>query len=96
MKKQTLSLLSAVAVAVLLGASGASVAADRTVKIAGFGAKSGVVRSFGVNTEAVMEAAVEHINSGGGVKLGDGTMAMIEMTFDDDRCNQGQFSLAGS
>ena len=88
MKKQTLGLLSAVAAASLLGAGSASVAADdRTVKIAGFGAKSGVVRSFGINTEAVMQAAVEHINGRGGVKLGDGSMAMIEMTFDDDRCN---------
>ena len=87
MKKQTLALLSAVAAASLLGAGSASVAAaDRTAKIAGFGAKSGVVRSFGINTEAVMQAAVEHINSQGGIKLGDGSMAMLEMSFDDDRC----------
>ena len=86
MKKQTLSLLSAVAVAALLGTTGTSVAAERTAKIAGFGVKSGVLRSFGINTEAVMEAAVETINADGGVKLGDGTMAMMEMTFDDDRC----------
>ena len=87
MKKHTLSLLSAAAAVALLGTGSASVAADRTVKLAGFGAKSGVVRSFGVNTEAVMQAAVEYINSQGGVKLGDGSMAMMEMTFDDDRCN---------
>jgi len=64
-----------------------SIAAERAVHIAGFGAKSGVVRSFGVNTEAVMRGAIDKINSAGGVKLGDGTMAMIEMSFDDDRCN---------
>lgn len=88
MKKQTLSLLSAAAVgAALLGTGAVSAAADRTVKIAGFGAKSGVVRSFGINTEAVMQAAAENINSQGGVKLGDGSMAMMEVTFDDDRCN---------
>ena len=87
MKKQTLSLLSAVAVATLLGTGATPAAAERTAKIAGFGAKSGVVRSFGVNTEAVMQAAVEHINSQGGVKLGDGSMAMMEMSFNDDRCN---------
>ena len=87
MKKQTLSLLSAVAVAALLGTGATPAAAERTAKIAGFGAKSGVVRSFGVNTEAVMQAAVEHINSQGGVKLGDGSMAMMEMSFNDDRCN---------
>ena len=87
MKKQIPSLLSALAVAVLLGTTGTSIAAERTAKIAGFGVKSGVLRSFGINTEAVMQAAVEKINADGGVKLGDGTMAMVEMTFDDDRCN---------
>ena len=87
MKKQTLSLLSAVAVAALMGTVATPAAAERTAKIAGFGVKSGVLRSFGINTEAVMQAAVEKINADGGVKLGDGTMAMMEMTFDDDRCN---------
>jgi branched-chain amino acid transport system substrate-binding protein len=86
MKKQTLSLLSAVAVAALVGTFATPAAAERTAKIAGFGVKSGVLRSFGINTEAVMQAAVETINAEGGVKLGDGTMAMMEMTFDDDRC----------
>jgi branched-chain amino acid transport system substrate-binding protein len=87
MKKQTLSLLSAVAVAALVGTFATPAAAERTAKIAGFGVKSGVLRSFGINTEAVMQAAVEKINAEGGVKLGDGTMAMMEMSFDDDRCN---------
>ena len=87
MKKQTLSLLSAVAVAALMGTVATPAAAERTAKIAGFGVKSGVLRSFGINTEAVMQAAVEKINADGGVKLGDGTMAMMEMSFDDDRCN---------
>lgn len=67
--------------------SGVGAGSERTVKIAGFGAKSGVVRSFGINTEAVMRAAVEEINGKGGVRLADGTMAKIEMTFLDDRCN---------
>ena len=88
MKKQTLSVLAAAAVGAALLATGAvSAADDRTAKIAGFGVKSGVLRSFGVNTEAVMQAAVDKINADGGVKLGDGAMAMMEMTFDDDRCN---------
>ena len=83
---KTLKLVSAaVGAAALLGAQPAL--ADRTVKIAGFGAKSGVVRSFGVNTEAVMNAAIEQINAQGGVKLGDGTMAKLELDFYDDRCN---------
>lgn len=80
--------LSAAAVA-LAGAltAGIASAAERTVQIAGFGAKSGVVRSFGVNTEAVMRAAAELINESGGVTLGDGTKAKIKITFYDDRCN---------
>ena len=77
----------AAAVGVALSAGVAADAADRTVKIAGFGAKSGVVRSFGINTEAVMRAAAKVINEAGGVKLADGSMAPMEVSFDDDRCN---------
>lgn len=66
------------------------VAADRTVKIAGWGAKSGPLRSFGVNSEAVLKAAVAAINDSGGVKLGDGTMAPMEMTYYDSACNADQ------
>ena len=50
-------------------------AQERTVKITGFGAKSGVVRVFGINSEAAMKAAAEEINKAGGVTLGDGTKA---------------------
>jgi len=78
---------SAIAAVAALGFAGNGAAAERAVKIAGFGAKSGVVRSFGVNTEAVMRAAAKQINDAGGVKLGDGSMGKIEVTFDDDRCN---------
>ncbi len=77
----------AAAVGVALSAGAAADAADRTVKIAGFGAKSGVVRSFGINTEAVLRAAARAINDAGGVKLADGSMAAMEVSFDDDRCN---------
>ena len=50
-----------------LAASGAASAQERTVKITGFGAKSGVVRVFGVNSEAALKAAAEEINKTGGV-----------------------------
>lgn len=85
--KKSWIIAPAVAAAAMLGVATSSVAAERTVKIAGFGAKSGVVRSFGVNTEAVMRAAADNINKNGGVKLGDGATGKIEITFDDDRCN---------
>lgn len=70
-----------------LAPSRAVFAADaRTVKIAGFGSKSGVVRSFGINSEAVLNAVVAELNGKGGVKLADGTTAKVEVTFLDDRC----------
>ncbi|MGD9951934.1 MAG: ABC transporter substrate-binding protein [Burkholderiales bacterium] len=65
----------------------AGTATAQTIKIAGFGAKSGVVRSFGVNSEAAMIAAADVINKAGGVKLADGRKAKIEVEFYDDRCN---------
>lgn len=87
MKLSKLLLTTAAAALAVTGVSISAFSADREVKIAGFGAKSGVVRSFGVNTEAVMKAAVKHINDKGGVKLGDGTMGKLTASFDDDRCN---------
>lgn len=73
----TLSLLSA----------GNAIAQERVVKIAGFGAKSGVLRQFGINSEAAMRAAADQINNAGGVKLADGTKAKIAIEYYDDRCN---------
>jgi len=64
-----------------------SFAQERTVKITGFGAKSGVVRVFGVNSEAALKAAAETINAAGGVTLGDGTKGKFAIEFLDDRCN---------
>ena len=52
-------------------------AQERTVKITGFGAKSGVVRVFGINSEAALKAAAEEINKSGGVTLGDGSKAKV-------------------
>lgn len=60
---------------------------DRVVKIAGVGAQSGVLRPFGLNSEAAIRAAAAQINHTGGVKLGDGAMAKIEIEYFDDRCD---------
>lgn len=68
-------------------AAPAALAQDKTINIAGFGAKSGVVRSFGVNSEAAMLAAADVINKAGGVKLADGSKAKLAVEFYDDRCN---------
>jgi branched-chain amino acid transport system substrate-binding protein len=84
MRRSFVLIGSALAASVLVGHAEAQ---EREVKFAGFGAKSGVVRSFGINTEIVLQAAADHINKAGGVKLGDGAKGKIVVTFDDDRCN---------
>ena len=80
-------LLPAAAMAATAAFGGAAAAQERVVKITGFGAKSGVVRSFGVNSEAALKAAADEINKAGGIKLGDGAKGKIQIEFLDDRCN---------
>lgn len=82
-RRITLSLIAATAA---LAAAGAH-AEERIVKIYGFGAKSGVVRIFGLNSEAAMQAAAEQINKAGGVKLADGAKGKLVVEYLDDRCN---------
>jgi branched-chain amino acid transport system substrate-binding protein len=72
--------------AVSAAVSGAALAQEKTIKIAGFGAKTGAVRSFGVNSEAALLAAADVINRQGGVRLADGSKAKIAVEFYDDRC----------
>jgi branched-chain amino acid transport system substrate-binding protein len=79
--------VAALLAGVALSLPQAGIAQERTVKITGFGAKSGVVRVFGINSEAAMKAAAEVINASGGVTLGDGTKAKLTVEFLDDRCN---------
>ena len=86
MKPIALAVAALFAGAALVAAAPAG-AQERTIKIAAFGAKSGVVRSFGINSEAAIRAAADEINKAGGVKLGDGTKAKIVTEFYDDRCN---------
>lgn len=79
------SVITAALIAASMLAAPAS-AQDREIKIAGFGAKSGVIRIFGINSEAALKAAVLEINSSGGVKLGDGAVGKFDLTYYDDRC----------
>jgi len=76
---------AAAAATVLCGALPAQ-AQERTVKIYGFGAKSGVVGIFGQQSEAAMQAAAALINRSGGVTMGDGTKARLVIEYLDDRC----------
>lgn len=89
MKRSGLSVLTVLllfgVLAMLVGP--AVVAQERVVKIAGVGAMSGVIRSFGVNSKAVFDMAVDELNAAGGIKLADGTKAKLVTTFVDERCN---------
>ena len=82
MKKITAGIAASVALAFASGA----LAQEKTILISGFGAKSGVVRSFGINSEAAMLAAADQINKAGGVTLADGSKAKIKVDYFDDRC----------
>ena len=71
-----------------LGFSASALAQDKTVSIAAFGVKSGVLRLFGLNSEAAVNAAAEEVNKAGGVKLADGSKAkLVVQPYLDDRCN---------
>src|SRR5262249_34906645 len=87
MHGQSTVLAAALAAAFAFAAASPAAAEERTVKITGFGAKSGVVRVFGINSEAALKAAAEEINKAGGVTLGDGSKAKLTVEFLDDRCN---------
>ena len=81
-----IALAVAAAFAATAFTSSGAFAQGKTIKIAGFGAKSGVVRGFGINSEAALLAAADQINKAGGVKLADGSKANFAVEFLDDRC----------
>jgi hypothetical protein len=68
----------------------------RTIKIAGFGALTGPVQSFGINSQAAQQAAAETINRNGGVRLADGAVANIEVSYSDDACKVRELKWIGS
>ena len=78
--------VSATAAATAVLAAVPAQAQERTVKIYGFGAKSGVVGIFGQQSEAAMQAAAAQINKSGGVTMGDGSKARLVIEYLDDRC----------
>ena len=68
-----------------------SFASERSVKVLGFGAKSGPLKSFGVNSEAALKSAIDQINSQGGVRMGDGTMVPIKLiSYEDGACKKDE------
>ena len=81
------AVLAALAAATTVMLAAPAMAQERTLKIYGLGAKSGVVRIFGLNSEAAMKAAADQINKAGGVTMGDGVKAKLVIEYLDDRCN---------
>lgn len=75
------------AATIALTLSSAAFAQEKTFKIYGFGAKSGVVGIFGQQSEVAMQAAAAMINKSGGVTLGDGSKAKLVVEYLDDRCS---------
>jgi branched-chain amino acid transport system substrate-binding protein len=59
---------------------------SRVIEIAGLGAKSGPIRSSGINSEAVLLAARDRINAKG-IRLADGSRAIFKVTYYDSACN---------
>lgn len=78
-----------IAATMLLGSHSSSYSQSeaRDVFVSGFGARSGVLRSFGINAEAALKAAADEINTKGGVRLGDGAKGRIVVDYLDTRCN---------
>jgi len=87
MSRRTRTLATLTAAAAALGLAASAQAQEKTFKIYGFGAKSGVVGIFGQQSEAAMQAAAAIINKAGGVTLGDGSKARLVVEYLDDRCN---------
>ena len=80
--------IKGLAVSALAFSMSAGVAlAEKTVLISGWGAQSGPLKSFGINSETILKAAVDKINADGGVKLKDGSMAKMVYEYYDSRCN---------
>ncbi len=76
-----------IAALLMFAAAGLAQAQEKTVKIYGIGAQTGVVGIFGLQIEAAMQAAAAIINKSGGVTLGDGSKAKLVIEYLDDRCN---------
>ncbi len=87
MNQITRRIVGLLGVTALAAMSTFAIAQEKTFKIYGIGAKSGVVRIFGLNSEAAMKAAAAEINKAGGVTLGDGSKAKLAIEYLDDRCS---------
>ena len=88
--KQLKKLMGAGLLMMALGMPQAYLSA-KSLKVLGWGAQSGPLKSFGVNSEAALRSAVAEINAAGGVRMGDGSMAPMEVIgYEDSACKGDQ------
>ena len=89
--KNLSKLIGASLLLIALSIPQSAIYAGPTLKVLGWGAKSGPLKSFGVNSEAALRSAVAEINSAGGVRMGDGSMAPREVIgYEDSACKQDE------
>jgi branched-chain amino acid transport system substrate-binding protein len=76
-----------VVVAAILAGTGSAQQRTTSIKISAFGALTGPVRSFGINSRAALLAASRRIDRTGGVKLADGSVGHFDISYADDHCD---------
>jgi branched-chain amino acid transport system substrate-binding protein len=67
-----------------------------TLKIGGLWAMTGVTQSFGKNSKAVFDLAIDEINAGGGVELADGRKLPLEGVVYDEGCPSPETGIAAT
>jgi branched-chain amino acid transport system substrate-binding protein len=58
-----------------------------SISLRAFGALTGPVKSFGINSRAALNAASSQIDHAGGVHLADGSIGHFSIEYSDDHCN---------
>ena len=89
--KHLSKLIGASLLLIALSIPQSAIYAGPSLKVLGWGAKSGPLKSFGVNSEAALRSAVAEINKAGGVRMGDGSMAPMEVVgYEDSACKKDE------
>lgn len=71
-------------------------AGKETLKVGGLWAMTGIAQSFGKNSKAVLDLAVDEINAGGGVELADGRKLPLEGVVYDEGCPSPETGIAAT
>lgn len=63
---------------------------DLSIPVRAFGALTGPVQSFGINSRSALAAASKRIDQQGGVRLADGSIGHFAISYADDHCDPGE------